>query len=178
MTTHSFRSHIVRGLLFSVAILAPLAGPGASWILVVLVATVLAYDGPTDSVVYGTLALLCGVELVYGIPLGVLSLAYAIAVVCVVLVSRFVSLTPWVSQDGWRVGDVVRTFVCALGVFSIMAVGGVGVSVLIYGSGAFILRLRTLPLPPPAWLIGVCVAVLVLLRRADEPFRRRVIFGV
>lgn len=178
MTARSLRSQAVRGFLVCAIALSSLAGPGASWLLVVLAAIVLAYDGPTDAAVYGMLALLVGVELIYGIPLGVLSIAYAAAVACFVLAGRFVSLAAWASLDGWRVGDILRTLICGLILFCIMAVVGVAVGAVFYGSGAFMLRLQMLPLPPPVWLVAVGIGVLVILRRADEPFRRPVIFGV
>lgn len=143
----------------------PLAGPGALFVVLAVIAAVTAYHGPRSNVVYGCTAILLAIELLYGLDLGILSLAYLITAFLVLAFQRVVALTPWRSFDGWRWSDALRTAGGAVGIFIVAA----GVS----------LRGNWLALWPrdAAWIAGAIVVSLVILRRRDVPFRRTIRFG-
>ncbi|MCC6934792.1 MAG: hypothetical protein IT406_03855 [Candidatus Yanofskybacteria bacterium] len=177
MRTLSFSARVLRGIVIAGAVASPLAGLGAAWAIPLVVAVMLAYDGPTDRRVYSSLVLLVGIELLYGMPFGILPLSYSVAVVLLIGANRFIALAPWASQDGWRVGDFSRMAVCSYALLMIMGASGVVLGRFIYGNGAVLSRLHALPFPPSVWLVIALIGMLVLLRRGDEPFRRRIVFG-
>lgn len=161
-----------------IMLVAPVAGPG--WVVFVLatVAAVTSYRGPHRHTVYGLLAVLFGIELIYGFDVGVLSLSYMLAVLVFVLVQRVITIASWPSVSGWHATDALRAFFVACGLYAVMASGGVTIGHYVYGYTHGATRLQIMFASQNiAWAAIAIALILVILRRADEPFHRRISFG-
>jgi hypothetical protein len=142
-----------------------------------LMGSLCAYAG-TDRRAVGTMtALLFVIELLFGFDVGILSLSYLGTVLVYSLTSRFISLAPWSASDGWRPADAVRALAAAWA-FSVCAIVlSVCVGAL-YGHGAFPARLVSeLGLSRLLAVLPLSLAFLVVFRRMDIPFRKRIRFG-
>lgn len=167
-----------RFMLIGLMLAAPIAGPGALLVVSAIAASLTAYEGLRSGTVYGMLATLFAVEVLYGLDVGVLSLAYMTAVLLLSLVRRVMTVAPWVSADGWHASDALRAFFVACGIFAVMASSGVMVGHFLYGYTDSVARLQSMFVPYNIAWAGIAIAlVLIILRRADEPFRRRITFS-
>jgi hypothetical protein len=144
----------------------PLAGPGAFFVVLAIATTITAYHGPRSNVVYGCTALLLAIEMIYGLDLGMLSLAYLVAALLLIAFQRMIAFTPWKNADGWRLADALRTAGVAGGMF-LLAVG-----IQLRGSWSVLWPTEA------AWIAGVIVVCLIILRRFDVPFRKPIRFGI
>jgi hypothetical protein len=114
------------------AILAlPLAGPGMPAVVAMIACARTAYIGPRTSVVYDMFGALLGVELIYGIPLGTVSLAYLTAAIALVILQRFLVLSPWPLGGQWHMMDGVRIVCISVGLYGAMWCSGVVIERLI-----------------------------------------------
>lgn len=178
MNVPDTRVRTSRLVLFGLMLLTPIIGPGWVGIIVAAVAVMTAYVGLRGTTVYGMLAVLLGVELIYGLDVGVLSLSYITAVLLLAVVGRVIAISPWTSVGGWLAGDAVRVFVTACGLFAVMTASGVAIGHVLYGYADIGARLSSLFLHQTLpWMPVVIAVMLIVLRRIDEPFRRRIIFG-
>ncbi|MEK9209056.1 MAG: hypothetical protein AAB910_03200 [Patescibacteria group bacterium] len=160
-------------------LIAPVAGPGWAVFVIAAVATVTSYRGLHRHTVYGLLAVLFGIELIYGLDVGVLSLSYLAAVLVLALVRRLIVIPLWISAGGWHASDALRAFSVACGICAVMASGGVMAAHLLYGYPDSVARLQNMFVPQNiAWAAIAVALILVILRRADEPFRRHISFGI
>lgn len=160
-------------------LIAPVAGSG--WVIFILatVAAVTSYRGLHRHTVYGLLAVLFGIELIYGLDVGILSLSYLAAVLVLALVRRLIVIPPWISIGGWHASDALRAYVVACGLYAVMASGGVMVAHFLYGYTDSVARLQDMFVPHTIVWAAVAIAlILFILRRADEPFLRRISFGI
>lgn len=156
----------------------PVLGSGALLIVVASVSALTAYQGLRAGIVYGMVAVLVGIELLYGIDIGVLSLSYLTAVLVVTLMRRFIALPAWASQRGWRPLDALQAAVLAYALFWMLQAGSIFVEHFVYGYGQTSQRLLMMAGAADMWwALAVIVVVLVILRRIDEPFRQRINFG-
>lgn len=156
----------------------PVLGPGALLVMVASVSALTAYHGLRTRSVYTVVAILVGIELVYGFDVGVLSLAYLTAVMVLVALRRFVALPAWAARRGWRLADVLQATVLAYALFWMIQTGGILIEHFIYGYGQtfqrFLMMARASDM---RWALAVIVIALVILRRIDEPFRHAIYFG-
>ncbi len=167
-----------RVLIVVVMLIAPLAGPGSLAITIVTAGTLTAYEGLHRIMVYGMFAVLFCVELLYGLDVGVLSLSYLAAVLVLALVRRVVTIAPWTASGGWHVSDGLRVLIVACGMYACMTASSIIIGSALYGYDEVLARLRIMFFSQSiAWIPIASGIVLVLLRRIDEPFRRRIVFG-
>lgn len=160
-------------------LIVPLAGPGSLALVLAAAAAVTAYEGLDAHTVYSLTATIVGVELLYGLDIGVLSLSYVIAVFVFMLLRRVISIPPWIASRGWRPGDALRVLAVACVMYAIMASCGVIVGHTLYGYADVRARLETVFLARNMFWIPIALAaILIVLRRADEPFRRHITFGI
>lgn len=164
--------------LIALILVSPLAGPGSFVVVLATVAALTAYEGLRPGTVYGILAALFCVELVYGLDVGILSLSYMAAVSVLSLVRRVMTVAPWSSVNGWNASDALRVLLVACGLFVVMASFGVIVGHFLYGYEDVRARLQMMFLTKSmAWTPIVIAVILIILRRIDEPFRRRITFS-
>lgn len=169
-----------RLVLMALIFVAPLiAGPYASLIALSLAATLTAYDGIRSSTVYALLTALVCLELVFGYDVGILGLSYLVAVLALMPVQRVIALTPWGVARGWHISDALRTLCVTYGLCLLMLLSEVGIGAVLYGYAHPALRLSIVLVPiDMLWTALGIAATLVVLRRIDEPFRRRISFGM
>ncbi len=178
MTVSSFTA---LGVLVSVcvgALLAPLVDPrGSFWLLAVVVALVI-YHGLRPGVIYAGFFVLFGVELLYGFPPAVLSLAYLLAAYVFTGMQRFISMTPWSQRDDWTLGEGFQATLLSW-IFSWSAMlTSVLIGAVLYDSGMIQLRIQSLLDTSFALaLFFFSAIVLVAARRMTIPFRRAILFG-
>lgn len=156
----------------------PLLGPGALLITLALICAFTVYQGLRAGIVYGMLVVLVGIELLYGFDVGVLSLAYLTVVLILTAFRRFITLPAWVSQRGWRLFDGLQAILTAYLLFWMARISGILVGYVVYGYDQPYRRfLLTVHISDAGWALLIIAAALVMFRRIDEPFRRRIIFG-
>jgi hypothetical protein len=161
-----------------VLLCTPLLGHGALYVVLAFLCARTVYQGLRAGIVYGTVAVLAGIELLYGLDVGVLSLAYLTATLLVTALRRFIALPPWTAQRGWRLLDAFQAVMMAYLFYWMARISGILVGYIVYGYDQpyrrFLLLVHGTDV---GWAFLIIVVTLVLLRRIDEPFRRRIIFG-
>jgi hypothetical protein len=156
----------------------PVFGPGATIIVIASLCAYTAYQGFRTAVVYGSLAVLVGIELLYGLHGGVFSLSYLTAVLLMLAFRRSIALPAWASRRGWRLGDAVQATVISYVLFWITQVFSVLVLHIVYGYGQLFQRLAMMARATDMrWALVVIVIALVVSHRIDEPFRHPIHFG-
>ena len=178
MTDAGSSIRISRLVLMGLVVGAPLCGSGSVNFMLIIVSAVCAYDGLHGATVYGIMGALIVTELIYGMDVGVISVAYMIAVLLIASLSRIVTIAPTSSELGWHVVAGARSFIIACGFFVTTSILSVLLGGALYGYEDVALRLRGLA-DPRSIVLAVCglLLTLVVLRRIDEPFRRRILFG-
>jgi hypothetical protein len=160
------------------AFAAPFVDPRGSWVLLAVVAALVTYYGFQSNVIYSGFCVLLGVEMLYGFPPAVLSLAYLLVAYACIGMQRFISMVPWSHRDGWALGECLQAIFFAW-VFSLSTlVVSVPVGALLYRWGMMGLRVQSLLDPSLAIILLLFSAgVLIAVRRMTIPFRRAILFG-
>lgn len=167
-----------RFAIIGLMLMAPLVGPGFLYIVLAIAASLTAYEGPRRNAVYSMFVALLFIELLYGLDVGVLSLSYLVAISLLLLMRRVVVVVPWSASDGWHAFDALRSLGVACGLLAVMVLSGVVVGHFLYGYTDMRIHLQSLFVSQGvAYMPIVMAAMLVILRRIDEPFRRRILFG-
>jgi hypothetical protein len=178
MTTHMLMRTVLRVLCGVILMLVPVFRPDGQLWMIAALSTLTVYEGATTRVVYGSTVFLALSEIIYGGDVGVASIGYICAVVLFLMVRRFLSVTAWSTQDGWRLVDAARTLVAGV-LFCMSALAcSVVAGHLIFGYGLIAERIVSLLttgyIIPIVW---ICAATAVIVRRIAIPFRREILFG-
>ena len=177
MTQRTLIQRAIRALLGTVVIVAGVMVPTGIPLIPALLGAQLAYDGSDRRVLAWTTGFLVMLELFFALDLGVLSLAYLATAAALSVLGRLVSLTPWTASDGWDVQDYLRTVVVACIGAAMVTTASTLVETL-YGYGILVPRLAThLTAHAVGWLVPLCGLALLVMRRLDMPFKRRIRFG-
>jgi hypothetical protein len=162
----------------ALVVVAPVFGAGAVAFIFVLISSLFAYDGPNRHTVYGVLGVLIGIELLFGMDVGVLSVSYSITVLLFMLAGRFITIPAWSAVSGWDIADAVRALVVAGVFYTCISLCAVIVGTMLYGYTDMALRMRSVIGTPSVWFVASGIVItLIVLRRIDHPFRRRILFG-
>jgi hypothetical protein len=166
------------GMLF-VLCLVPLLGPGTLVGVISIAAVLISYDGLTRQTVYGVTTALVVSEMIFGADVGVLSGAFLATVLLLQLTGRFVTVPAWALSSGWSVFDGVRALTVAWGTALCMIAIAVLIGATVYGNEHGAMRFTVSMLPRVLWIAATLSGgILILLRRLDVPFRRRISFGI
>lgn len=156
----------------------PILGPGALLAISVAACVSAAYTGAHIRVIALFFTVLLSIEIFYGFDVGILSIAYLVAILFLTALRRFIALPAWETQRGWRIVDALRTFILAYALFWIMQASGICLGHVLYGYDQTISRLFLMAgSSEMRWALGGIIVVGILLRRMDEPFRHRILFG-
>lgn len=142
----------------------------------IILTSLTVYDGLSVNVPRYT-AILILFELVGGLSLGVFSLPYVAVAALLALVGTVLALTPWSGAEGWSPADGFRSAVLSTAAAWSMLAGGVLVQAAYDGSLSAGRWSQELPVATIPVLVVGCLLTLVVLRRGEVPFRRRVRFG-
>jgi hypothetical protein len=179
MSIGSVMGACVRAILLAFVLLAPALHPNGQLWVIAVASTAVVYWGIRGPVVYTLLLLLVATEVLYGGDVGSVSGAFAVTVGVLVLLRRVITIQSWASQEGWRVGDMLRTVVVAW-VFTLCVVAlSILVGDVLFGYDRLWVRILSL------WSVRimgtsfvVCTVASVMLRRMTVPFRRAILFGI
>ena len=141
----------------------------------------LANDGVRGAIVPWLTILLAGMELVWGIDFGTLSLAFLVTVLVVRAADHRLALTPLVRESTWRIVPVVRAVFIAIMATILMKGLSILVEAWVYHRGALLALAVSAYAPFGHVLAGIGLVTLiavVLLHGGDVPFRRRISFGI
>lgn len=165
-------------LLAVIMLVVGVSIPDAWLVIPAFVGSLLACEGIGRRPLTGLAALLVVGEASFGWDLGMLSLPTLAVAAGIGSASHVFTMAPWAGQEGWRPGDMVRSFVIACA----CAASLVALSVLVgamYGHSALAARLASLFEPRSIWPIApLCAVFLIVLRRMDIPFRKPIRFGI
>lgn len=140
----------------------------------------LAYDGVSSRSLTWPLILLIGVECVWGIDLGVLSLAYVATVLCLALAESVVAFVPYSRATDWSPVMMLRGWIAATFLSWLMSFFSILIHAWIYHQGSVGALTSATYYPWMSRLLTVALVsggVLVILHRIRIPFRRRVVFN-
>ena len=157
----------------------PLLGFSPVPVPLLLLGAVLAYDG-VQPWIWAWTILLMSVEMVYSVDLGMDSLAFVLTAALFAGAGHWLNLRPASQDKGWSVGGLVRASVIAIAAAALMGCFAVAISSLVYGHGDFAARLG-LEFGGGRWLVWwlvVAALALIALKRNDEPFRKKITFGI
>ena len=179
MSNDSTRLHIpLRIGLLILLFIAPAAG----WPLAVAViaGAFLANEGLRNPMFLWLTGLLVLTESVWGIDIGTLSLSFIISALLFQIVHRFVTSPPLRREAGWSVAAVARAII----VTGLIALAMIGASVVVqawlYYRGDVVVLAAAAAYPLGATLVRITILAIftiMVLHRADVPFRRRISFG-
>lgn len=171
----------VRLALASLILLWPMIGSKASIPISALVlGALIAYEGTEDLPIVHWTIFLFVVELLYAMDIGMLSLSFVLTVDCISSIGRWVNLRTWSHEHGWMLGSFVRTVLLALMATALISMFSVLIGSLVHGHQALSDRLNLtfgLWRWSGAGLLMSAIMVL-MLRWADEPLRKRITFGI
>lgn len=168
----------MRWILTCALLLSPLAGDHIGIPLFAIAAgALMAHDGLMVRNVVGSLALMLLAELMWGIDLGTLSLAYILTALALRLVDRFVTFVPLASEPGWSLSALIRSGLYAVMLAWCMSVLGVLVEAVVYQRGEMGVLLAYTYRPLVAMVPIATVVLLVVLHRIQTPFHRKMIFS-
>lgn len=176
-----WRQHVLRAVLALLIMMTPLVDRPMVPVLAAALGTLLAYDGLAARQVGWSLALVAATEAVYGMNLGVLSLAYVLTAFVLAGARRFVAFTPLVRDRDWDPVSVVRAILLGLVLAFVLSAWSLAVMRIFYGHGGLAVRFLAAYAHPVSTVLmtGAVVSVLtLLLHRIDVPFRRPITFGI
>ncbi len=160
-------------------VLWPLFGFGPVPLPFLVLGAVLAYDGVSSRLWTWTL-LLAATEVIYSVNLGVYSLAFALTAMLMAVAGHWLNLRPLSRENGWAPSLLAKAVMTAFAAACFMSALSVAVGVYVYGNGNLATRLA-LEFANGRWLaLWLLVTVLAVfgLRHSDEPFRKKITFGV
>lgn len=140
----------------------------------------IAYEGTENiSVIHWAIFLLF-VELIYAIDVGLLSLAFVLSLGMISFFGHWVNLQSWSHEHGWSPIGFMRALVVALTAAILISVLSVLIGSLVHGHDVFLHRFRLVFGSWYWWGSGTFIAaiMIILLRWADEPLRKRITYGV
>jgi len=146
----------------------------------IIAGVLLAYEGIERGEIIGFFAVLVGTELIYGIDVGILSLAFLYTVIVGSGIRRWFAVQPLAREHGWPPGALARSVIVATALSGVMSFFSISIGVLMYRYGSFAMRLQMTVGRPASWILMLALATLgvLVLRRIDVPFRRQITFGV
>jgi hypothetical protein len=159
-------------------VLWPILGFGPVPVPVLLLGALLAYDGAQSRTLVWTI-LLVMTEIIYAMDLGTGSLAFALTAALFAMAGHWLALRPMARDSGWSPRILLRGLAVAGAASATILVLSVAVSSFIHGQGSFATRLQ-LQFAVGGWLLSwpvVLAIALTALKRADEPFKKSIVFG-
>lgn len=147
---------------------------------VLILGVILAYGGADDILIAYWVLLALGVELLYGMDIGLLSLAFALTVSIFLLLGRWISLKPLSRERGWSPSSFLRTLVVSMIALNVILFMSVLVGTIFHGHTSFASRISLEMGSVSVFSLEIffTIIVLTLLRWADEPLRRHITFGI
>jgi hypothetical protein len=165
-------------LALTVFFLPGLEGPLGSILVIIAVASALAYEGHGRLFFPRSLSFIVLIELFWAFDLGVISLPYTVAAASMTLTERFISISPLSHQEGWRLIDILRSWIFAVAISWMVILGSSVVESIFYRRGIIFERAAASLSAGYLWIVPLgCVVALVILRRIDVPFRRHITFN-
>jgi hypothetical protein len=140
----------------------------------------LAYDGVTARSLTWPLLMLIGVECVWGIDLGTLSLAYATTLLCLAFAESVVAFVPFSRVTDWAPLMIIRGGITAAILAWLMSFFSVLIQAWVYGHGSLGILISAAYRPWASHLALIALlsaGALIVLHRIRIPFRRRVVFN-
>jgi len=148
-------------------------------IFAIAAGAILVYEGLEQGPVLRFFLLLVLVELIYGLDIGILSLAYLCTAATMVVISQWINISPLMRESGWSPAALIRSLVVGVLLAATMTAFSIIVGIVLYHYQSLHMRLAVALGHLGIWwmlVAGMAIAVL-FLRRIDMPFRRRVVFG-
>ncbi len=159
------------------ALAVPAFGAYGYTVLVACFAVQYVYESMSALKLITMCVLAVGIELLYGYPAGILSIATLATATLYAIASRFILMTPWAPQRGWHLGDAVRACMQACIWYAVFVANSVAVLILVYHDGVFMRSLMTILTTSSGVALATIVVGLIIMRRIDVPFRPRIQFG-
>ena len=181
MVSRTWRQRLLQGMLAFVVVCSPLAGNWLSLPLFALSAGILlAYEGISEHIVFRWLAVLIIVEIVSGMQLGTVSLAWVLTVLVMKVSEQFIGMTPLSRESGWQIISLVRATIVASILAGVMMSWSLIIQSMVYHQGAISLLGQAIwhPILTTGLMIIISSFIgLMLLHRIDVPFHRAITFG-
>lgn len=169
----------MRIFLAVLAFSIPIFIPGLLPLIPIMVCSVLVYDGFSSIFFWRVFLLALLFELMWGIPLGSYMIAFTITALLYRVLQKSIAITPWAAADGWSMSDFAKHILIG----TILSWGMTSMILLVpivwYAYGNLALRFTLLTHTAFWWYTPLYIGVLlILLRRIQMPFRRRLEFGI
>lgn len=159
------------------ALCVPALGAHGYTMLVACFAVYYVYESMSAPKLISMCVLAVSIELLYGYPVGILSIATLTTAALYAIASRFILMTSWAPQRGWHFGDAVRACAQAFVWYAVFVLSSVAVLVLVYHEGVFTRSLMTIATSSSGVALMTIAVGLTIVRRIDVPFRPRIQFG-